>query len=49
MYAAGFEPTNPARERLQTQALDRPATGIGRHYKKLIFFWVATKMLSFPK
>ena len=29
MTAAGFEPVTPVRERLQTQALDSAATGIG--------------------
>jgi hypothetical protein len=29
MPPAGFEPSIPAGERLQTHALDRPATGIG--------------------
>ena len=29
MPPAGFEPTIPANERSQTQALDRAATGIG--------------------
>jgi len=29
MPPAGFEPTIPARERPQTQAVDRAATGIG--------------------
>ena len=31
MTPAGFEPTIPASERLQTHALDRTATGIGHH------------------
>jgi hypothetical protein len=30
MSPAGFEPTIPANERLQTDALDRAVTGIGR-------------------
>jgi hypothetical protein len=30
MPAAGFETAIPASERLQTQALDRAATGIGK-------------------
>ena len=39
MTQAGFEPTMPASERLQTHALDRTATGIGQvvstcEYKK---------------
>jgi hypothetical protein len=29
MPAAEFEPTTPARERMQTRALERTATGIG--------------------
>jgi hypothetical protein len=29
MPPAGFEPTIPASERAQTQALDRAATGLG--------------------
>ena len=29
MPSAGFQPTIPAGERLQTHALDRAATGIG--------------------
>ena len=29
MPPAGFEPTNPASERLQTHVLDRAATGVG--------------------
>jgi hypothetical protein len=29
---AGFEPTVPASERLQTRALDHPTTGIGHTY-----------------
>ena len=31
MPPAGFEPALPASERLQTHALDRTATGIGRY------------------
>jgi len=38
MHPAGFEYTNPTSERPQTQDIDRPATGIGWHYKKLKFF-----------
>jgi hypothetical protein len=30
MSSAGFEPAIPASQRLQTHALDRAATGIGR-------------------
>ena len=30
MPPVGFEPTIPAKEQLQTDALDRPATGIGQ-------------------
>jgi hypothetical protein len=32
MSLAGFEPAIPARERPQTHALDRAATGIGKKY-----------------
>jgi hypothetical protein len=31
MLLAGFEPAIPTSERLQTQNLDRAATGIGKH------------------
>jgi hypothetical protein len=32
MATAGFEPTVPAHELLQTNALDRVTTGIGKNY-----------------
>jgi hypothetical protein len=37
MHLAGFEPTNPAIERSQTQALDCSATGIDILEQKLNF------------
>jgi hypothetical protein len=36
MHPAGFEPTIPASERPQTNALDRVATRIGFLYKLLV-------------
>ena len=44
MLPTGFEPTIPAGKRSQTHALDRAATGIGRHWMLvsvllLLIFW----------
>jgi hypothetical protein len=36
MHHVGFEPTVPARKRLQTQALDRATSGIGI-LRKMLF------------
>jgi hypothetical protein len=43
MPSAGFEPTIPAGERLQTHSLDRSATGIGvytRIFKKYMYIYI---------
>jgi hypothetical protein len=42
MYPAEFEPTIPANERLQTQALDRAVAGIGPQ----IYFLYKIRILS---
>ena len=39
MLPAGFEPAMPAREKPQTHALDREATGIGTLAHKITLFW----------
>ena len=44
MPPAGFEPAIPARERLQTNALDRSATGIGIMIKILTTINIYSKM-----
>jgi hypothetical protein len=42
MHPAGFETAIPASERLQTNALDRAASGIGDNKLKTIF-WLMLK------
>jgi hypothetical protein len=39
MLPVGFEPTIPANERPQTQALDRAATGIGNDYYYYYYYY----------
>jgi len=40
MSLAGFEPTFPGSERLQTHALDRAASGIDNiMFTHMIYFW----------
>ena len=45
MTPAEFEPTIPASERLQTPALDRAATGIGKHIMLFIIIIIIINLL----